>query len=64
MRVERRRKRDVFLSAEKFLPSLERSDADADQLLSLVGELERRGVLRIRRGVKHCWRLESRLRIR
>jgi hypothetical protein len=44
------RERDVFLAAEKFLPSLERSDAGADQLWNLVGELERRAVLKIRRG--------------
>jgi hypothetical protein len=44
------RERDVFLPAERFLPSLERSDASADQLWSLVGELEQQGVLRIRRG--------------
>lgn len=44
------RERDVLLPAERMLPSLERSDASADQLWNLVGELERRGVLRIRRG--------------
>ncbi len=44
------RERDVFLPAERFLPSLARSDASADQLWSLVVELERQGVLKIRRG--------------
>ena len=44
------RERDVFLPAERFLSSLSRSDAAADQLWKLVGELERQGILRIRRG--------------
>ena len=44
------RERDVSLPAERFLPSLQRSDAGADQLWSLVVDLERRGMLRIRRG--------------
>lgn len=43
------RERDVFLSAERFLPSLSHSDAAADQLWALVGELERLKVLKIRR---------------
>jgi len=44
------RERDVLLPAERYLSSLERADEGADQLWSLVGELERRGVLRIRQG--------------
>jgi hypothetical protein len=44
------RERDVLLPAERFLSSLQRADDGADQLWSLVGDLERRGVLRIRRG--------------
>jgi hypothetical protein len=44
------RSRDVFLAAESLLPALARSDHAADQMWKLVGELERIGVLGIRRG--------------
>src|SRR5690606_32507385 len=44
------RQRDVSLNVSRFLPSLARADATADQLWSFVQALEGAGVLRIRRG--------------
>ena len=44
------RERDVFLTAERLLLSLSRSDAAADNLWHLVRELERSGVLKVRSG--------------
>ncbi|HEX7116077.1 MAG TPA: hypothetical protein VF193_13175 [Steroidobacter sp.] len=44
------RQRDVSLKVSRFLPSLARTDAAADQLWSFVQALEAMGVLRIRRG--------------
>jgi hypothetical protein len=44
------RQRRIHLTALEHLPSLARADAAADQTWALVEELERRGVLAIRRG--------------
>ena len=46
------RQRRIHLGALEHLPSLQRSDAAADQTWALVQELERRGVLAIRRAVR------------
>jgi len=46
------RQRRIHLAALEHLPSLARSDAAADQVWALVQELERRGVLAIRRPVR------------
>jgi hypothetical protein len=49
------RQRDIFLPAEQHLPSLARADAAADQLWRLIGELQARGVVTIRRARRNAF---------
>lgn len=46
------RQRRIYLAALEHLPSLQRADAAADHTWALVQELERRGVLAIRRAAR------------
>lgn len=49
------RRRRIHLAAIEHLSSLARADAAADQTWALVGELERRGVLTIRRAARNLY---------
>jgi hypothetical protein len=52
------RQRRIHLAALEHLPSLQRADAAADQTWALLVELERRGVLAIRRAVRSPYDVE------
>jgi hypothetical protein len=52
------RQRRIHLTALDHLPSLQRADAAADQTWALVVELDRRGVLAIRRAVRSPYDVE------
>jgi hypothetical protein len=49
------RQRAIVLSLEQELPSLARGDASADQSWALLGELQQRGVLSIRKGKRSAY---------